>query len=77
MEWTLIYTTNDPSESVVIQSVLESEGIEFKVTKESIADMYNISVDGLGEIKIYVHEDKAKDAKELLDSKNSSLPDEK
>lgn len=76
MKWELAYTTNDPSEALVIQSVLESEGIEYKVAKESIGNIYKISMDGLGEVKIYVPEEKLEAAKELIESKDRSLPNE-
>ena len=72
MNWALAYTSNDPSEALVIQSVLESEGIEYKLTKESIANIYKISMDGLGEVKIYVPEDKLEEAKELIASKSEN-----
>lgn len=75
MSWVLLHTTNDHSETLVLQSVLESEGIEYKVAQESIGNIQRMTIDGLGEIKIYVPEEKFEDAKELLASKNSGLPE--
>ncbi|PIR17659.1 MAG: hypothetical protein COV46_03300 [Deltaproteobacteria bacterium CG11_big_fil_rev_8_21_14_0_20_49_13] len=72
MNWVLLYTSNDPSEALVMESVLESEGIEYKVAKESIGDIYKISMDGLGEVKIYVPEEKLEAAKELIASKSEN-----
>ena len=66
MKWELIYTANGESEAVVIKSALIAEGIEYKETKESIGRLYAISMNGLGEVKIYVPENRAEDAKELL-----------
>ncbi len=54
MQWTLLRIVEDPSEALVLQSVLEAEGIEYKVVKESIGKLYGITMDGLGETKLYV-----------------------
>jgi hypothetical protein len=69
MNWTLLKTIEDPSEALVLQSVLEAEGIKCKVVKESIGKLYGISMNGLGETKLFVPEERLEEAKEVLDSK--------
>lgn len=64
--WVHIHTAMGDPEASVIQSLLESEGIEVKVARESIGRLYSLSVDGLGEVKIYVLEKDAEVAKELI-----------
>ena len=64
-----IYSTNDNGEAMVIKSLLEAEGIECDVVQESVGNIYKLVTDGLGELKIYVPEDKAEEAKALIDAK--------
>jgi len=69
MSWTLVHISPNESEAVVVESVLSSAGIKYKRVKESIGKLYGITMNGLGEVKIYVQEEDAGDAKEILDSK--------
>lgn len=70
MNWVLLHTTSDNSEALVLQSVLESADIKYKIAKESLGKLYGLSMNGLGEVKIYVPEEKLEEAKELLNSKS-------
>lgn len=64
-----VYSTNDNGEAMVIKSLLEAEGIECDVVQESIGNIYKLVTDGLGELKIFVPEDKAEEAKALIEAK--------
>lgn len=70
MEFVCIHSTNSHEEALVIQSMLESFGIECKLTQESIGRIDRIFADGLGEQKIFVPEEKAEEARELLKQEN-------
>ena len=65
-EWTLLLKTN-PNEGEIIRGRLESAGIEAKLEQEAIGKIYGLTVDGLGEVKIYVQENNLKEAKKLLE----------
>jgi hypothetical protein len=73
MNWILLKTTDDPSEALVLRSVLEAEGIECKVVKESIGKLYGITMDGLGETRLFVPEEKLEEAKEILDTEKKNV----
>lgn len=73
MNWVILKVVENPSEALVLQSVLEAAGIEYKVVKESIGKLYGITMDGLGETKLYVPEEKLEEAKEILDTKAQTV----
>ena len=68
----LLITTQSQEEAIVIQSLLESERIEVKLVKESIGKTYNLTMDGLGETKIYVNEADLEEAKKLIETVETS-----
>jgi hypothetical protein len=55
-------------EAQIIKGRLESEGIPVLLSYESAGLVYGITVDGLGEVKIMVPSNLAKEAKEILGS---------
>lgn len=72
MKWVLLATVQSREEAIVIGSLLESSGIPFKDVKESIGKAYNITMDGLGETKIYVDRADLDDAKKLIETVENS-----
>lgn len=66
MNWIEIYSTY-PSEAEVIKSRLESEGIPCILKKEAVSTIYGIHVDGIGKVKIFVPEEFAEEAIDLLE----------
>ena len=66
MKWALIHTAQGESEALVIRSMLEDSGIPVKTAKESAGRIFAIQMDGLGEVRIFVPEDRAEEAKTLL-----------
>lgn len=70
-KWVQVYTAMGDPEASVVQSLLESEGIEVRVARESIGRIYAISINGLGEVKIYVPEEFVEKASELIGSQHS------
>jgi len=67
INYRLIHRTNSREEVLVMQSVLEAHGIKCKVQQESIGKLYAIASDGLGETRLFVPEDDAERAMEILE----------
>jgi len=67
INYRLIHRTNSREEVLVMQSVLEAHGIRCKVQQESIGKLYAIASDGLGETRLFVPEEDAERAMEILD----------
>ncbi len=65
-EWDILLKT-DPNQGEIIRGVLESSGIEVKLEQEAIGKVYGLTVDGLGEVKVYVPKDKLEEAKKVLE----------
>lgn len=65
-EWDLLLKT-DPNQGEIIRGVLESSGIEVKLEQEAIGKVYGFTVDGLGEVKVYVPKDKLEEARKALE----------
>ncbi len=65
-EWELLLKT-DPNQGEIIRGVLESSGIEVKLEQEAIGKVYGFTVNGLGEVKVYVPKDKLEEAKKVLE----------
>jgi hypothetical protein len=72
MDWVVIHTAQGPSEALVVRSLLESCGIEVKEVQETAGKLYALTMDGLGKIDIYVREDRADEARKLLEAKPAS-----
>ena len=67
-DWVLVYTAMGDPESAVIESLLEAEGIKSKIIRESIGRLYNISINGLGKVEIFVPKEKAEEAMALIEN---------
>jgi hypothetical protein len=65
-EWDVLLKT-DPNQGEIIRGVLESSGIEVKLEQEAIGKVYGLTVDGLGEVKVYVPKDKLEEARKALE----------
>lgn len=65
-EWALLIKT-DPNQGEIIRGKLESSGIEVKLDQEAIGKIYGFTVDGLGEVKVYVPKDRLEEAKKVLE----------
>ena len=63
--WKLLLKT-DPNQGEIIRGRLESSGIEVRLDQEAIGKIYGFTVDGLGEVKVYVPKDKIEEAQKIL-----------
>ncbi|MBN1695454.1 DUF2007 domain-containing protein [candidate division WOR-3 bacterium] len=64
-DWELLLKT-EPNQGEIIRGKLESSGIEVKLDQEAIGKIYGFTVDGLGEVKVYVRKDKIEEAEKIL-----------
>jgi len=63
---TLIFRTWERTEAELIKGILEGHGITCMLSSDIAHTIYPFSMDGLGEIRIYVPEEKAEEAEELI-----------
>lgn len=66
-KWVKIFSTCDESEVHIVKGILESEGIACRI-KSMRVSQFPVTLDGLGEIKIYVLKDDLVRGKEILAS---------
>ena len=63
---TTVYRTAGLMQAEIIKGRLESAGIPVMLDYESLGRVMGITVDGLGEVRILVPDERADEAKELL-----------
>ncbi len=66
LEFVVIDTVQGELIAQVIKSHLESEGIPVLLKYESAGRVYGLTIDGLGEVRILVPQEFAKEAKEMI-----------
>jgi hypothetical protein len=64
--WQVISTTSGVIKARIIEGRLEAEGIPVRLQYEPIGEIYAITVDGLGEVRILVPEQCAGHARRVL-----------
>ncbi len=67
----IVYRTWDESMAEMAIGLLRAEGIGARKLSEMPRSVYPVSVDGLGEIKVLVHQDEAEEALEILSARFS------
>ena len=65
--WQVISTTSGVITARIIEGRLEAEGIPVRLQYEPIGEIYAITVDGLGEVRILVPEQWAGHARRVLE----------
>lgn len=66
MGMTLVYRAAGMLQAEVIKGRLESAGIPVMLDYESLGRVIGITIDGLGEVRVLVPNDRAEDALQLL-----------
>jgi len=66
-KWIKIFSTHDESEVHIVKGILEGEGIVCRIKSMRVSQI-PLTLNGLGEIKIYVLEDMVERSQEVLDS---------
>ena len=62
----IVFETFDQVEATIIESILESHGIEVFVYKESLSTMYGFYSPTIGRIRLGVHGDQMERAAEII-----------
>lgn len=65
--WVLLLKT-DPNQGEMIRGKLETSGIKAKLEQEAVGKILGITMDGLGEVKVYVPNDKLDEAKKIIEA---------
>ena len=63
---TTVYRTSGLMQAEIVKGRLESAGIPVMLDYESLGRVMGITIDGLGEVRILVPNERADEAKELL-----------
>ncbi len=74
MKWVSIHTTNVVAEAEVLQKMLESYGIPVRLRYEAYGRVMAMR-DGIGSADILVPENRAEEARELLEPTNPEPAD--
>jgi len=65
-EWALFLKT-DPAQAEMVRGKLETSGIKVKLEQEAVGKILGFTMDGLGEVKVYVLNDELEEAKNILE----------
>lgn len=66
MKWKHVYSCPSP-EAHIIKGKLESENIPVQLKEETVARLYAIAVDGIGNSKILVPEEYEEEARRIIE----------
>lgn len=64
--WEVIHISSGLMQANIIKGRLETEGIPTRLSYEAAGEIYAITVDGLGEVRILVPQNEAVRAREVL-----------
>jgi hypothetical protein len=65
-EWVLLLVT-DPKQGEIIRGKLEVSGIKARLEQEAVGKICGFTLNGLGEVKVYVSEKSLDEAKRILE----------
>jgi hypothetical protein len=65
-EWVLLLIT-DPKQGEIIRGKLEVSGIKARLEQEAVGKICGFTLNGLGEVKVYVPEKSLEEAKKILE----------
>jgi ribonuclease III len=74
-ELAVIFRSSSAIEARVVRSLLEAHGVLSVVSSDVPHSIFPLSVDGLGEVRLSVHPDDAEEARRIIESHRSELPD--
>jgi ribonuclease III len=70
----VIFRSSSAIEARVVRSLLEAHGVMSVVSSDVPHAIFPLSVDGLGEVRLSVHPDDAEEARRIIASHRSELP---
>jgi hypothetical protein len=65
-EWVMLMVT-DPKEGELIRGKLEVYGIKARLEQEAVGKICGFTLNGLGEVKVYVPKSSLEEAKKILE----------
>jgi hypothetical protein len=66
-----VYRASGEAEALIIKSLLESNGIHCLLKSHAAPSVHVFTVDGMGEYKVMVNENRAEEAKGLIGEQES------
>ena len=70
----VIFRTHSDVEASVVRGLLEAHGVLLVVSSDVPHSIFPLTVNGLGEVRISVHRDDADEARRIIDSHRTELP---
>jgi ribonuclease-3 len=70
----VIFRTHSDIEASIVRGLLESHGVLLVVSSDSPRSMFPLTLNGLGEVRISVHEDDADEARRIIEGHRTALP---
>jgi len=70
----VIFRTHSDVEASVVRGLLEAHGVLLVVSSDVPHSIFPLTVNGLGEVRISVHRDDADEARGIIDSHRTELP---
>jgi len=64
--WKVVFCASGMTQARIIAGRLEAEGIATHLQYDAVTNIYAITIDGIGEVRILVPPDDAERAKEIL-----------
>ena len=71
---TIIFRTQSDVEASVVRGLLESHGVPTVVASDLPHSIFPVAINGLGEVRISVHPDDADEARRIIESHRTELP---
>jgi hypothetical protein len=68
----LVYTAMNHLEAEVVRGLLESEGIPASLQYESVGLIYGLTIDGMGETRVYVPDYLERRARQIIDEQSET-----
>ncbi len=65
-EWVILMKT-DPKQGEIIRGKLEVSGIKARLEQEAVGKIFGFTLNGLGEVKVYVQKSSLEEAKKILE----------
>jgi hypothetical protein len=70
--WVKIFSTYSEAEAYIVKGVLEGEGVACKI-KSMRVSQFPLTLNGLGEIKIYVPKESLQKSRDILEAYQKGL----
>jgi len=67
MDWTIVYRASGMTQARIVAGRLEAEGIATHLDYDAVTNIYAITIDGIGEVRILVPREDLVRAREALD----------